>query len=103
MTTLVIRDLMESRELDGKAMTGVFGGLMAMPSIPLFSMSNNVADLDIAQAFGIATTASNASAISAAQGNHNGNGVQWADQYIDVSQTSTADTSNLGNVDVTVG
>lgn len=103
MTTLIIRDLVESKELDGKAMSGVFGGTLSAPSLPLFSLSNNVADLDIFQSFAVATTASNSSAINAAQGNVNGNGTQWADQYIDVTQHATADTSNLGNVDVTVG
>lgn len=100
MTTLAIRDLEASVELDRKAMSGVFGGTLGFP---FFSQVNNVADLDVLQGFGIATTAANSSMVSAAQGNANGNGVQWTDQSITTYQTADAYTSDMGNIDVKVG
>lgn len=100
MTTLTIRDLVDSKDLDRKAMAGVFGGMLG---IPFFSSINNVADLDLLQGFEIQTTAANSSIVSAAQGNANGNGTQWADQYINTHQSADANSSDMGNVNIHVG
>lgn len=96
MSTLIIRDLEASTELDTQAMGRVFGGM----ALPLFGLSNTVLDFDFAQAFNVGTVATNASQIDAAQGNVNGNGTQHADQYIDVYGDAYANTSNIGNIDV---
>lgn len=97
MSALIIRDLEASKDLDTKAMAGVFGGTSL---VPLFGLSNTVLDFDFAQAFGIETVAANTSTVNAAQGNVNGNGTQQADQYIDVYGDAYANTSNIGNIDV---
>ena len=92
MTSLIITDLAESKELDHKAMTAVHGGF-----IDLFNYVNDITALG---AFDINTTASNQSFINLFQANENGNGLQFAPQFVFVTQAADAGTDEVGNTAV---
>jgi len=95
---LKIIDLAENKELDRKTMSGVRGGFdpFAILIDGSTSLTNKVADVDQAFAFGLAQN--NAGAVTNNQAINGGNGITYAPVNQTLTQDSAMSVYDIGNV-----
>lgn len=99
MATLIVNDLVASKELDSKAMAGVVGGMNSFPFLDASTtLDNKVAD--VKQAFGLGLSQDNAGALINNQAIEGGNGIVFAPVDQSLTQSNFLDLFDIGNTSV---